>query len=224
LREVIACFPVYRTYVRCTGWEVDPDDLGRIAQAVRMAKRRNPSMPRAVFDFVSAVLTLSFPPELEKREREAWREFTLRFQQVTGPVTAKGVEDTAFYRYVPLASLNEVGGEITLPSIQPAEFHRLMKLRCEIWPHGLSATATHDTKRGEDTRARLHVLSEVPDEWQELLLEYDRLADSVVRDVDGQRAPDNLELYLLLQTLVGTWPKRGHRPDAPLCYGDRICE
>jgi (1->4)-alpha-D-glucan 1-alpha-D-glucosylmutase len=123
-----------------------------------------------------------------------------------------------------LGSLNEVGGEIKLPSLELPEFHTLMKARCDAWPHGLSSTATHDTKRGEDTRARLHVLSEVPFEWQAFLLKWDRLAADLIRDLDGQAAPDAVDRYLLLQTLVGTWSTVG-RDTAALCsYSDRICE
>ena len=206
LREVIACFPVYRSYIRSQGWDVDADDEGRIRLAVRTAKRRNPTMNRSVVEFVSSVLLLEFPPALEKSQQEQWREFALRFQQVTGPVTAKGVEDTSFYRYFPLVSLNEVGGELGPTACSTDAFHALMQRRFADWPHSLSATATHDTKRGEDTRARINVLSQVPDEWADFANRWNERCTPLLREIDGQVAPSLPERYLLLQTLVATWP------------------
>lgn len=222
LREVIACFPVYRTYIRSQGWEVDSDDHGRISQSIRMAKRRNPATPRAVYDLISTVLRLNFPASLSKQDRENWREFSLRFQQVTGPVTAKGIEDTAFYRYIPLASLNEVGGDLNLPSLTVNEFHGLMQRRQLECPHALSATATHDTKRGEDLRARLHVLSEVPEKWRQFALYWNQAVSPLLREVEGRAVPDPLERYLLLQTLVGTWPVEKCTTEEWLDYRSRI--
>jgi (1->4)-alpha-D-glucan 1-alpha-D-glucosylmutase len=209
LREIIACFPAYRTYVRSHGWDVDAEDHNRISIAIRLAKRRNPTTARALFDFISSVLLLEFAATLEKERREEWREFALKFQQVTGPATAKGVEDTAFYRYYPLLSLNEVGGEIVPTANSVEEFHRLMQRRQLDWPHSLSASSTHDTKRGEDLRARVHVLSQVPERWRDLLEQWDECVQPHLRDVDGELAPNRAEQYLLVQTLVGTWPLSG---------------
>ena len=206
LREVIACFPVYRTYVRPRGWDVRDEDRLRIMSAVRWAKRRNPTMPWTAFEYLASVLLLEFPPYLSDEQREAWRRLALKLQQVTGPVTAKGLEDTAFYRYYPLASLNEVGGELECQGLELDELHRRMRHRAAQWPHSLSATATHDTKRGEDVRARLHVLSEIPSQWAEQVLHWNELCAPRLAEVDGEPTPGANELYLFYQTVLGTWP------------------
>jgi (1->4)-alpha-D-glucan 1-alpha-D-glucosylmutase len=205
LREVIACVETYRTYLSPRSWEAGEDDYRRVTSAARWAKRRNPTMPRSLFDFIASVLLLETPP-LSKEQAEPRREFALKLQQVTGPVTAKGLEDTAFYRYYPLASLNEVGGELDTEPLSVAEFHRRMRHRASDWPHALSATATHDTKRGEDVRARLHVLTEAPEEWIEAVERWQETNRPRLREIDGQPAPSRNEQYLLYQTLVGTWP------------------
>jgi (1->4)-alpha-D-glucan 1-alpha-D-glucosylmutase len=210
LREIIACFPVYRTYIRPVGWEVDAEDHGRILDAVRWAKRRNPTMSWAAFDFIAAIMLLRFPPHLSSEQQAAWRAFAVRMQQVTAPVTAKGVEDTAFYRYYPLASLNEVGGELGSTGMPVEHFHRLMQHRRHDWPASLSATATHDTKRGEDVRARLSVISECPDQYAAAFREWDRTVQPFVTDVDGDHVPDANERYLIHQTLLGAWPLGEH--------------
>jgi (1->4)-alpha-D-glucan 1-alpha-D-glucosylmutase len=209
LREFIACFPVYRTYVRPSGWEVSAEDEGRIQEAARWAKRRNLTMPRGAFDFLVSVLLLRFPPDLPAEHESEWRGISVRIQQLTAPVAAKGVEDTAFYRYYPLASLNEVGGELGGHPAGVTEFHRLMRRRAEDWPASLSATATHDTKRGEDLRARLHVLSEISADYAREFATWDQLVEDFAADVDGDRRPDGNERYFIHQTLVGTWPVTG---------------
>lgn len=206
LQEVVACLQVYRTYVPPRGWEAGEEDHRRIGHAVRLAKRRNPSMSRALFDFIASVLRLQFPATLDREQREAWRHFALKLQQVSGPVAAKGVEDTAFYRYYPLASLNEVGAELDAGALAVDEFHRLMQHRAVRWPHGLSASSTHDAKRSEDVRARLHVLSETPRAWCEAALLWRQMNRRWLREIDGEAAPDANEEYLLYQSLVGTWP------------------
>jgi (1->4)-alpha-D-glucan 1-alpha-D-glucosylmutase len=206
LREVIACMTVYRTYVRADSWDVSEADYRTVSTAVRMAKRRNRTLPMSVFDFIGSVLLLEHPPTLTLEQADERRQFALKVQQVSGPVAAKGVEDTAFYRYYPLASLNEVGGDLDARPLSPDEFHRLMRQRMANWPHSMSGTATHDSKRGEDMRARLHVLSEVPDAWGEAFLRWQAMNRPLIRDIDGDPAPDTNEEYLLYQTLVGTWP------------------
>jgi (1->4)-alpha-D-glucan 1-alpha-D-glucosylmutase len=148
----------------------------------------------------------------------------LNLQQVSGPVAAKGVEDTAFYRYYPLASLNEVGGEIDARPLAVEEFHRLMRHRAEAWPHSLSATATHDAKRGEDFRARLHVLSEAADEWTQTFRRWREMNRPLIRDLDGDPVPDVNEEYLLYQTLVGTWPHEPLDDARQARYRDRILQ
>jgi len=209
LREVIACMAVYRTYVRPRGWDVSETDYRRVTLAVRMAKRRNPTMPWGVFDFIASILLLQYPPSLSEEQAAQWREFALKVQQVSGPVTAKGLEDTAFYRYYPLASLNEVGAELDSPAITPEEMHRQMHHRMHTWPHSLSATGTHDTKRGEDLRARLHVLSEMPEEWCDTVLHWQQMHRPLLQPLEGEAFPDRNALYLFYQTVVGTWPVAG---------------
>ena len=133
-------------------------------------------------------------------------EFAMKFQQYTGPVQAKGVEDTAFYRYNVLLSLNEVGGDPQHFDAPPGQFHEANLYRHEHWPYAMLATATHDTKRGEDARARLNVLSEMTDEWRAPLSRWARHNASHRTEVDGEPAPDRNDEYLFYQALLGAWP------------------
>jgi (1->4)-alpha-D-glucan 1-alpha-D-glucosylmutase len=224
LREVIACMTVYRTYVRNDSWDVSDADYRTVATAVRMAKRRNGTLPAPVFDYIASVLLLEHPPTLSDEQASERREFALKMQQVSGPVAAKGVEDTAFYRYYPLASLNEVGGELDAKPLAIEEFHRLMRHRMELLPHSMSSTATHDTKRGEDFRARLHVLSEATAEWREAFRRWQRMNEPLCREVDGEAVLDANEEYLLYQTLVGTWPVEAMQTVERGVYRDRIVQ
>jgi (1->4)-alpha-D-glucan 1-alpha-D-glucosylmutase len=164
LREIIACFEVYRSYI--TGRELLPRDELYVIKAVAQAKRRNPAISSAVFDFVRDLLLLKHRNGASLEDQAAQVRFVGKFQQVTAPVMAKGVEDTAFYVYNRLLSLNEVGGDPRQFGSSLATFHRRNEDRLARSPYGLSATATHDTKRGEDTRARMDVLSEMPEVWQ----------------------------------------------------------
>lgn len=206
LREVIACFPVYRSYIRPRDVTPNDEDIRRIMMAIRLAKIRNKAMSWAYFDFLASVLLLEEPAGAPIDELAERREFALKFQQVTGPVTAKGFEDTAFYRYYPLASLNEVGGEPASLGVLPEELHRHLTRRRSDWPYALSATSTHDAKRGEDLRARLNVLSEVPEEWAAAVHRWRSLNQPHRQESEGAVAPDANEEYLIYQTLVGAWP------------------
>ena len=206
LREVLSCFPVYRTYVARDTRDVAPRDRQVIVRAVREATRRNPVVNRSVFQFIEDLLLLRDPEELTAAEREARREFVLRLQQLTGPVMAKGVEDTAFYRYFPLPSLAEVGGDPDRLGITVDELHAVNARRAELQPRGMSASATHDTKRGEDARARLHVLSEIPDPWREAVLGWRGLNAPLRADAD---VPDPLTETFIYGALVGAWPPGG---------------
>jgi (1->4)-alpha-D-glucan 1-alpha-D-glucosylmutase len=206
LAEVIACFPVYRTYTRVNSTDVSPGDRLHVLRAIRDAKRRNRSTSESVFDFISDLLLLRDPDGISDADRAERREFVLRLQQLTGPVMAKGLEDTVFYRYYPLASLNEVGGRPTGAGIEPARLHAWNARRLAEWPHGLSTTATHDTKRGEDVRARLNVLSEIPREWQRVVRHWQRLNRRLKSVVEDVRIPGANEEYLIYQTLIGAWP------------------
>jgi (1->4)-alpha-D-glucan 1-alpha-D-glucosylmutase len=224
LREVLASMTVYRTYVREDSWDVSEADYRTVTTAVRMAKRRNRTLPVSVFDFIASVLLLEHPPTISDEQAAERRKFALKFQQVSGPVAAKGVEDTAFYRYYPLASLNEVGGELDAKPLSVDEFHRLMRRRVEEWPHSLNATSTHDSKRGEDFRARLHVLSEAPAEWADVFKKWQRMNRPLIREIDGDPAPDANEEYLIYQTLVGTWPLNSQAAEERDQYRDRILQ
>jgi (1->4)-alpha-D-glucan 1-alpha-D-glucosylmutase len=197
LREIVACFPVYRTYIGDDGAAPAERDRRHVEEAVAAAKQRSPTVNPSVFDFIG---------ELLRDGRDL--DFVRRFQQITGPVTAKGVEDTAFYRYNRLVSLNEVGGRPDRFGTPLREFHRLNAERLARWPDALSTLSTHDTKRSEDVRARINVLSEIPLEWRIRVRTWRRLNRRHRTLVDGQPAPDPNDEYLLYQTLVGAWPLR----------------
>jgi (1->4)-alpha-D-glucan 1-alpha-D-glucosylmutase len=223
LREVIACFPVYRTYVRPRDVTPSDEDIRRIMMAIRLAKLRNKAMSWAYFDFLASVLLLQEPAGASDGELAERREFVLKFQQVTGPVMAKGLEDTAFYRYYPLASLNEVGGEPSSLGVTIEEFHRQATRRRADWPTALSATSTHDAKRGEDMRARLNVLSEIPEAWNQAVRRWSLLNTPHRVEVDGSLAPDRNEEYLIYQTLLGAWPLDGAARQPAEDFVGRIC-
>jgi len=224
LREVVASFPVYRTYVRPGTIEVAESDRRRILSAVSTAKRRNPAMSPSFFDFIASVLLLEDPAELTDEARQERHQFALKFQQVTGPVTAKGWEDTAFYRFYPLASLNEVGGDPAIPGTSVEQFHRRLQDLQLRWPYDMHTTGTHDTKRGEDLRARLNVLSEIPDAWAAALAHWQTMNASARVELDGAPAPDSNEEYLIYQTLLGTWPQQPLDDAARSQYLDRIIQ
>ena len=212
LREVIACFPVYRTYI---DGGVRDADRPVILRAVRRARARNAVLGRHVFDFIRDTLLLKDPPTGPATDeyRAAQRRFAGKFQQVTSPVMAKGFEDTAMYVFNRLASLNEVGGEPDRFGRPPADVHAAFRERAERSPGGLSPLSTHDTKRGEDVRARINVLSELPDEWAARVARWAALNQTHKVEVEeGVVAPDANEEYLLYQTLVGAWPATGDPP------------
>ena len=213
IRELIATFPVYRTYVGDDGEEPSRRDIAFIERAVGEAKRRNATVNVSIFDFIKDALLLRHPPWIDEWERGERRHFTMRFQQTTGPVTAKGVEDTALYIYNRLVSLNEVGEDPSRYGEAPAAFHEKNARRLERWPDSLVATATHDTKRGEDVRARINVLSEVPSAWATHVRRWRMINRRWKRQVDGGAAPDRNDEYLLYQTLLGAWPVVGDGAD-----------
>ena len=206
LREVIACFPVYRTYVSATGEVISEHDRIAIMRAIRLARRRNPTTDMSIFEFVRAILMQEVPASVREEDRSLWREFVMKFQQLTGPVMAKGLEDTAFYNYNRLVSLNEVGGEPERYGQSVQLFHRVNADRQRLWPGSMLTTSTHDTKRGEDVRARISVLSELPQAWEGAVRRISGAAEKLKTDLDGQLAPDRNEEYLLYQTLIGSYP------------------
>jgi (1->4)-alpha-D-glucan 1-alpha-D-glucosylmutase len=205
IREIIACFPVYRTYVTEGPQTVADRDRAYIHMAVARAKRRNPAISGQVFDFIRSILLKQRETRTKENQEEQIR-FVMKFQQTTSPVTAKGVEDTAFYRYHRLVSLNEVGGEPEQFGLSVEEFHKRMWERQARWPLSLSASSTHDTKRSEDMRARINVLSELPQEWKLKVSRWTRLNRHHFTDIEGERMPDRNDEYLFYQTLVGAWP------------------
>lgn len=222
IREIIACFPVYRTYISPAADEPPPDrDRIYIRLAVARAIQRNPALSNLVFDFIRDLL-LKSPKDLSVLDWESLRPFVLKFQQTTSPVTAKGVEDTAFYIFNRLTSLNEVGGEPQHFGISLDTFHRLMQERANQWPHSLSATSTHDTKRSEDVRARLNVLSEIPKEWRQRLRLWSRLNKKARPILEDHAVPNANEEYLIYQTLLGIWPLTSLNQDTRSQILDRL--
>ncbi len=217
LREVIACFPVYRSYIAGDG----PSDSDRalILRGVVRARRRNALLGRSIFEFIRDTLLLKDPPSGPASDayRAAQRSFAGKFQQVTAPVMAKGVEDTTFYVYNRLISLNEVGGEPGTFGATIAETHAALTDRAARTPGGMSPLATHDTKRGEDVRARIDVLSEMPQVWSERVARWAEMNRGRKIENEDQLVPDTNEEYLLYQTLVGAWS-----PDAE--FAGRIRE
>ena len=158
LAELAACFPVYRTYARAAAGEIDAADLRTIARAAALARKHRPDLDDAAWDLLTGVLGLQLQGPLEA-------DFAMRFQQLTGPVMAKGVEDTAFYNFNRLISLNEVGGDPARFGVPPRDFHAYCARTQTHWPQTLLTTSTHDTKRGEDTRLRISLLSEIAGPW-----------------------------------------------------------
>jgi (1->4)-alpha-D-glucan 1-alpha-D-glucosylmutase len=208
IRETIACFPVYRTYIDERG-NISERDRGNINEAIARAKRRNTGMPASVFEFLRDILLLrggdGGGTPIYGYRRQLY--FTLKFQQLTGPVMAKGLEDTASYVYNRFVSVNEVGGSPKEFGVELDEFHRGNLERLRNWPYSMLATSTHDSKRSEDVRMRLDVLSEIPRPWAAQVLRWRRVNRSRKRSLsDGRVVPDANEEYLLYQTLLGTWP------------------
>ena len=209
LREVITAFPVYRTYISAGG--ITDRDREYMRRAIATARRQVASADASIYDWLDEVLTLGEPARAGDIERQSRLDFVMRFQQITGPVTAKGFEDTALYRFNRLVSLNDVGGDPSRFGVTLAEFHAENAARSRRSPHGLSTTATHDTKRGEDVRARVNVLSEIPDEWRRHVGRWQRLNRRHRAMVDGRAVPGANTEYLIYQTLVGAWPLDARR-------------
>jgi (1->4)-alpha-D-glucan 1-alpha-D-glucosylmutase len=228
ITEVVACFPVYRTYVDEKGWSAA--DRSVLAQAITRARRRNPAMEASLFDFFREVMLPrevdpeplpgdrreGYPPVTAEEARERLR-FAMKLQQYTGPVQAKGLEDTAFYRYNLLLSLNEVGGDPATFGRSVQSFHEANARRLSDWPYEMLATTTHDTKLGEDVRARINILSELPDEWGREASRWMRLNKAHRTLVHGDPAPDRNDEYRFYQALVGVWPLglSTHMSEAP---------
>jgi (1->4)-alpha-D-glucan 1-alpha-D-glucosylmutase len=205
VRETIACFPVYRTYIE-PGRPVTDEDRQVVERAINAAKRRNPGIEESVFNFLRDSLLFRFPENLDDEAHEEHTRFVLKFQQYTGPIMAKGVEDTAFYIFNRLAALNEVGGEPQQFGSSVEAFHQRNQDRHRDWPASLLATSTHDTKRSEDVRARMVAISEIPQLWRRSIQQWRLVNRRWKKRIEEASAPDANEEYLLYQTLLGTWP------------------
>jgi (1->4)-alpha-D-glucan 1-alpha-D-glucosylmutase len=203
IKQLIANFPIYRTYVDLDG-APDESDRRDIAWAITRARRADPDIHGSAFDFLQNLL-LAQTAALEIGRSAALR-VAMKFQQLSGPVMAKGVEDTVFYRYNRFVALNEVGGSPERFGLTPWGFHKANAWRAEHWPHAMLATTTHDTKRGEDARARLAVLSEFPEEWRRRVVAWNRILRARRGDVEGKGPPDRNDEYLFYQMLLGAWP------------------
>ncbi|MEJ0038578.1 MAG: malto-oligosyltrehalose synthase [Gammaproteobacteria bacterium] len=202
LTDVIAAFPVYRTYVTDTASE---EDRRYIEWAIARARSRSSSTNIPLLEFVRSMLLADTSGVAEPYQAQV-RAFARKFQQVTAPVTAKGVEDTALYRFTRLASLNEVGGEPETFGTSIRQFHSDAQHRAKNWPHEMLASSTHDTKRAEDVRARMNCLSEMPAVWRKSIQRWSRMNRARRKIVDDLPAPGPHAEYLLYQTLLGTWP------------------
>ena len=221
LTEIVACFPVYRTYV--TEQHVSASDRSHIDEAVDCAKAKSTSAESSVYDFIRKILLNS---DLEGRPQyyqHSVNRFAMRFQQYTSALMAKGLEDTSFYRYNRLISLNEVGGDPVRFGVTPELFHREIERSGQTWPHTMVATSTHDSKRSEDVRARINVLSEMPLAWHRHV-RYWRKLNRDKKSLSGEsEIPTANDEYLLYQTLVGAWPlESGGRSEQT--FRERMCD
>jgi len=203
LVEVMAQFPVYRTYLGKGA--SNEADYTHIKLALEKAKGSSPGLFNEL-QFIERFLLLDFGDYLSEEEKNQWIHFVMRFQQFTGPLMAKGFEDTTLYVYNRLLSLNEVGSNPRKFGVSIGEFHRFLQRRFNLWPHSMNATSTHDTKRGEDTRARINVLSEIPREWERNIKAWRKINRKNRRRVNGRIVPDMNDEYFLYQTLIGAFP------------------
>lgn len=202
LSEFTAALSVYRTYITGPG-DITERDRHYIEEAIKIAKQRNPLVPTSIFDFLRNTLLAENLGDFTEDQRAELREFVMKFQQITGPVMAKSVEDTAFYIYNRLTSLNEVGGHPDQFGHEPEDFHR--HNTAKAFPHTMLCSSTHDTKRSEDVRARINALSEMPDTWREKINEWATTNAGAKTMIDEFAAPSRNDEYLLYQTLLGAF-------------------
>ncbi len=203
LEEILIDFPIYRTYINSD--KIDESDKNYIENVINEVKENNPRLINE-FNYIGNLLLLKYGDHYTVEQKAATLDFVMKFQQLTGPLMAKGFEDTALYIYNRFLSLNEVGGDPGKFGISLTEFHSYNKKKIKEWPHSFSSTSTHDTKRGEDVRARLNVLSEIPDEWEEKVKQWTRLNKLHQNYKNKGRAIDRNDEYFLYQTLVGSFP------------------
>ncbi|HBE16481.1 MAG TPA: malto-oligosyltrehalose synthase [Cyanobacteria bacterium UBA11149] len=201
--EVLVLFPVYRTYTNQDG--IRDRDRSYIEEVVQKAKANIPLLINEV-SFLEKVLLLDYEESMTEEERNQWLRFVMKFQQFSGPLMAKGVEDTSLYVYNRMISLNEVGGTAALFGIPVSVFHNFNQKRQDSWPHSMNATSTHDTKRSKDVRARLNVISEIPEEWETQIKTWSEMNGKYKTQVKNKIVPDANDEYFLYQTLVGAFP------------------
>ncbi len=220
LGEIVACFPVYRTYV--TDIRATAYDRGAIDLAIARARRRNPAMESSIFEFIRSLMMPKGRGDAGDAAARQKLRFAMKLQQYTAPVQAKGIEDTAFYRYHVLISNNEVGSELDRFSETVGQFHQANRRRAEEHPRSMLASATHDTKRGEDARARIDVLSEVAQDWQDAVHRWSRTNAPCKSLVDGEPCPDANDEYLFYQVLIGAWDFAREDPDGLASLRERL--
>lgn len=201
--EVLVRFPVYRTYI--TGDGINERNRTYIQRVIQAAKRHAPGYANEL-DFIAKLFLLDYDDNLTELEKAQWTHFVMRMQQFSGPLMAKGVEDTLLYIYYRLLALNEVGGSPGHFGVTLSEFHGFNQQQVTYWPHSMNATSTHDTKRSEDVRARLNVLSEMPEEWEAEVITWQALNQAHKRQMGDRTSPDANDEYFLYQTLVGAFP------------------
>lgn len=206
LTEIVAFFPVYRTY--CTAEAFTESDRHYVELAVDQARNRQQAEDTSIYDFIKSVLLLEPAPlgEEENPQRTSSIDFIMKFQQYTGPIMAKGLEDTAFYIYNRLLSLNEVGSDPRRFGVSVASFHAANQARSDNWPAAMLTTSTHDSKRSEDVRARINVLSEMPAEWRDALTRWQELNREKKIPAGAEVVPSKNDEYALYQNLLGVWP------------------
>ena len=207
LREIVACFPVYRTYVDGRRQELTAEDRRDLVWALKRARCNETDIDASVFDFLEALLTAALASEVRSGySRHSVLRCAMKFQQYSGPVMAKGLEDTAFYRYNRFVALNEVGAQPDVFGIKISAFHKTNSQRAKFWPHSMVTTSTHDSKLGEDARARLAVISEIPHQWMTQTRLWSHILRTRHGDVEAIAPPDRNDEYLFYQLLVGSWP------------------
>jgi (1->4)-alpha-D-glucan 1-alpha-D-glucosylmutase len=224
IRQTIAAFPVYRTYIDDRG-EYGERDVAFLRFAIARAKRLNPDIDSSAFDFLRETLLLgsNSPSAARQKPDPQMLYFALKFQQLTGPVMAKGVEDTTFYVYTRFLSSNEVGGSAKSFGISLDTLHQSNQERVKHSPDTMLTTSTHDTKRSEDVRNRLNVLSEMPQLWSSCVHRWQRMNAKFKRKMeDGRLAPDHNEEYLLYQTILGAWPWQMQTQQDRESYVERV--
>ncbi|HKW19213.1 MAG TPA: malto-oligosyltrehalose synthase [Terriglobales bacterium] len=222
LSEIVACFPVYRTYVTDAG--ISDADYAYITEAVHCAKERSETAESSVYDFIREVLLLTRAEGHPSFYQRSVLHFAMRFQQYTSALMAKGLEDTSFYRYNRLTSLNDVGGDPLRFGVTPDDFHRETLARSRRSPHEMLATSTHDSKRSEDVRARIDVLSEMPLEWHRHVRNWREMNRNKKEICDGVESPTANDEYLFYQTLIGAWPIGAEAENLPEDFSQRICD